>query len=136
MPFTDDANTLVTQFLDDRSEFPFVTLAPLSYFSPLTGETYTVPRYFRTDGASVPVAIAAVPVIGPALLQRYFGHGVFHGFKQGVLHDYLRRPRDDGTTPVPAETAHAVFREALEDAGYPSDLVENYFAAVKAFNSD
>lgn len=136
MPFTDDANTLVVQFLDDRSEFPFLTLSPLEYFSPLTGETYAVPRYFRTDGASVPVAISAIPVIGPELLMRYFGHGVFHGFKEGVLHDYLRRKRQDGTTPVPAETAHAVFREALEDAGYPSDLVENYYAAVKAFNSD
>jgi hypothetical protein len=136
MPFTDDANELDLRFFDDRSEFPFLTLQPLEYFSPLTGQTYTVPKYFRTDGASVPVAIAAIPVVGPELLMRYFGHGVFHGFKQGVLHDYLRRKRPDGTTPVPAETAHAVFREALADAGYPSDLVENYFAAVKAFNSD
>ncbi len=121
--------------LDDRSKFPWITLSPLVYESELTGETYTVPKHFRTDGASVPSAIAAIPIIGQALFIRYFGKGVYLGFKQGVLHDYLRRPDKDGNTPVPAHIAHKVFREALTQAGYPDDLVNNYYAAVSTFNS-
>lgn len=85
MPFT---TPLQVQFLDDRSEFPFITISPLVYECELTGETYTVPKHFRTDGASVPEALAAVPVVGQSLFLRYFGRGVFHGFKQGVVHDY------------------------------------------------
>ena len=71
---------LDVRFLDDRSQFPFITLEPLVYECELTGETYTVPKHFRTDGASVPEAIAALPLVGQALFLRYFGHGVFHGF--------------------------------------------------------
>lgn len=129
MPFL---NSLKVQLLNDREVFPWITLEPLAYECPLTGETYTVPRHFRTDGASVPKALVAVPLIGPALFQRFFGQGVWHGFREGVLHDYLRR---GNTPPVPAAIAHAIFRGALEEAGYPFDLVNNYFDAVRAFNS-
>lgn len=129
MPFTTPLQVL---FLDDRSEFPWLTLAPLVYESELTGEVYEVPRHFRTDGASVPMALSAVPIVGPALANRFFGRGVWHGFKQGVLHDYLRR---GDHPPVPAAVAHRVFREALYEAGYPPDLCETYYAAVVAFNS-
>lgn len=129
MPFT---TPLQVQFLDDRSEFPFITISPLVYECELTGETYTVPKHFRTDGASVPEALAAVPVVGQSLFLRYFGRGVFHGFKQGVVHDYLRRGPNP---PVPAAVAHKIFRAALYEAGYPPDLCENYYMAVKAFNS-
>lgn len=133
MPFN---TSLVVQLLNDREQFPWITLAPLEYESELTGETYTVPAYFRTDGASLPASLVAVPVIGPALFLRYFGQGVFQGFKQGVLHDFLRRPdRVTGKTPVPAKVAHLVFKEALTEAGYPDDLVNTYHAAVVAFNS-
>lgn len=119
-------------FLDDRSEFPWLTLGELVYECELTGETYTVPRHFRTDGASVPMALAAVPVVGTALANRYFGRGVWQGFKQGVLHDYLRR---GDNPPVTAAVAHRIFRQALYEAGYPPDLCEAYYAAVVAFNS-
>ena len=129
MPFT---TPLLLQFLDDRSVFPFITTAPLVYECELTGETYTVPKHFRTDGASVPEALAALPVVGPALMMRYFGNGVFHGFRQGVVHDYLRR---GDNPPVPAAVAHRVFRAALYEAGYPPDLCEAFYAAVVAFNS-
>lgn len=129
MPFQ---TMLDVRFLDDRSIFPWITLSELVYECPLTGETFVVPRHFRTDGASIPAAIAAVPVVGQALFLRYFGQGVFHGFKQGVLHDFLRR---GDNPPVPAHVAHKIFRAALYDAGYPPDLCENYFAAVVAFNS-
>lgn len=133
MPFL---TPLVMQLLNDREQFPFITLAPLEYESALTGETYTVPAYFRTDGASLPAALVAVPVVGQALFLRYFGQGVFQGFKQGVLHDWLRRPdKVTGKPPVPAKVAHLVFKEALEEAGYPEDLVSTYHAAVVAFNS-
>lgn len=129
MPFV---TPLRLQFLDDRSVFPWITTDELVYESELTGETYIVPRHFRTDGASVPEMVAAVPVIGPALFMRYFGRGVFHGFKQGVLHDWLRR---GAPPPVPAAVAHRIFRAALYEAGYPPDMCENYYAAVVAFNS-
>lgn len=129
MPFT---TPLKLQFLDDRSEFPWITLAPLVYECDLTGETYTVPKHFRTDGASVPKALAAIPVAGQGLVIRYLGNGVFHGFKQGVLHDFLRR---GPTPPVPAHLAHKIFRNALHEAAYPPDLCEMYYSAVKLFNS-
>lgn len=132
MPFL---TPLQVQFLDDRSVFPWITMAPLVYESELTGEVYEVPRHFRTDGASVPIALAAVPVFGQALTLRYFGSGVWHGFKQGVLHDFLRRPDNAGRLPVPAKVAHLIFRSALYEAGYPPDLCENYYAALVAFNS-
>lgn len=123
---------LTVMLLDDRSKFPWITLSPLVYESELTGETYTVPKHFRTDGASVPSAIAAIPIIGQALFIRYFGKGVYQGFKAGVLHDFLRRGPNP---PVPAHIAHKIFREALINAGYPDDLVSNYYAAVSTFNS-
>lgn len=132
MPFTNEEGDLKMQLLNDREVFPFITLSTLSYYSPLTGQTYTVPKYFRTDGASVPKALILFPLVGPALFQRFFGRGVWQGFKQGVLHDYLRR---GDHPPVPAAIAHAVFKEALYDAGYPEDLCENYYAAVVSFNS-
>lgn len=129
MPFI---TPLQLQFLDDRSEFPWITIAHLVYECDLTGETYTVPKHFRTDGASVPEAIAAIPIVGQSLFMRYFGHGVFHGFKQGVLHDYLRRGPNP---PVPAHLAHKIFRHALYEDGYPADLCETYYKAVITFNS-
>lgn len=122
---------LKVQLLNDRGQFPWITLAPLVYESALTGETYTVPANFRTDGASVP---SALMLFAAPVAMRYFGEGVWLGFREGVLHDYLRRKRADGTTPVPAAVAHKVFREALTEAGYPEDLVANYYAAVATFN--
>ena len=129
MPFH---TPLEVMLLNDRAVFPWVTLSPLVYESPLTGMIYTVPKHFRTDGASIPKALVAIPVIGPTLFQRYFGEGVWQGFKQGVLHDFLRRGPNPPVTPI---VAHRVFKEALSEAGYPSDLVANYYAAVKTFNS-
>jgi hypothetical protein len=113
--------------LDDRSIFPWITLEPLVYECELTGETYTVPKHFRTDGSSVPRALM---LFAPPLAARFFGQGVWLGFKQGVLHDYLRR-----NDLVPASVAHRVFREALYAGGYPEDVCENYYAAVVKFNS-
>jgi hypothetical protein len=125
-------SALVVQLLNDREKFPWVTLAPLEYECELTGETYVVPRYFRTDGASLPAALVAVPGVGSALFLRYFGQGVFQGFKQGVLHDWLRRGPNP---PVPAAVAHRIFRAALYEADYPGDLCETYYEAVRLFNS-
>lgn len=126
MPFT---SPLQVQYLNTRSVFPWITLAELEYESPLTGETYIVPKHFRTDGASVPSFLI---LMNPPLAMRFMGTGVWHGFREGVLHDFLRRGPNP---PVPAAVAHRVFREALYDAGYPEDLCEAYYAAVKLFNS-
>ena len=130
MPFL---TPLKVQLLNDREEFPWITLEPLVYESK-DGTVYTVPKHFRTDGASIPKALLLLPVIGVALFQRYFGVGVWQGFKEGVLHDYLRRKRN-GTTVVDAATAHRIFKEALEESGYPEDLVSSYYDAVRKFNS-
>jgi len=126
---------LKVMLIDDRAQFPWFVLEPQQYECDLTGETYFVERGFRTDGASVPVALAAFPLVGPLLLMQYFGGGVFMGFREGVLHDRLRREDENGETLVPAHIAHKVFREALRKGGYSDALVENYYAAVKAFNS-
>jgi len=93
----------------------------------MTSPTYEVPRHFRTDGASVPKALM---LFAPPLAARFFGSGVWLGFKQGVVHDWLRRENI-----VPADVAHRVFREALYEAMYPPDLIENYYAAVVKFNT-
>jgi hypothetical protein len=130
MPFL---SPLKVQFLSDQAKFPWITLEPLLYESEIADCTFEVPKNFRTDGASVPKALVALPVVGPALFLRYFGQGVWMGFKQGVLHDFLRR-KVGGTPPVPAKMAHLVFREALVEGGYPEDLVENYYEAVRRFN--
>jgi len=124
---------LDVRLLNDRAKFPWMTLSERRYEDAVTGRTFTIPKYFRTDGASIPIAMAAIPVVGQAMVIRYFGSGVFLGFAEGVLHDYLRR---GDNPPVPAHVAHRVFRAALYSAGYPSDLCEMYYAAVVAFNSN
>lgn len=133
MPFI---TPLDMRLFNPRAKHPFMLLDELVYECPLTGETYTVNKYFRTDLASIPIRLAAIPIIGPALVIRYFGNGVFLGAHEGALHDRLRRPDKDGNTIVPAHLAHKIFRTALYDR-YPDmpDLCENYYAAVVAFNS-
>lgn len=135
MPFVSPNNTVKAQLLNDRGPFPWLTLEELVYQDPETGEIYTVPRYFRTDGASVPKALVSIPIVGPALFQRFFGQGVWMGFREGVLHDWLRRARN-GIRPVTAAKAHTIFKRALQEAGYPYDLVEAYYNAVVKFNSN
>jgi hypothetical protein len=61
--------------LDPRSVFPWLTLNEVDYEDEVTGEVYTVPRHFRTDLSSVPIAISVIPVIGPLLVMRFFGKG-------------------------------------------------------------
>lgn len=146
MPWVEGQSEVHVQLLNDRNVFPWLTTKQLAWYDPVLNRVFTVPKYFRTDGASIPIALAALPVVGPALVMRYFGSGVFQGFREGVLHDYLRRKApvldDSGNiaghhpAPIPAADAHRIFRDALIDGGYPEDLVENYYAAVKAFNSD
>ena len=146
MPWVEGSSELDVRLLNDRERFPWLTLKPLAWFDPETGLTFTVPKYFRTDGASIPIALAALPVIGQSLVIRFFGEGIWQGFKEGVLHDRLRRKRailDNlgevvGYEPpiVPAEVAHRIFREALAAGRYPDDLIESYYQAVRTFNSE
>ena len=119
--------------LNDRGAYPWITLAPLVYESELTGDTYWIPENFMTDGSSVPRALI---LMAPPLAMRFMGQGVWMGFKSGCLHDFLRRPdKITGETPVPAAVAHRVFRESLYESGYPPDLCESYYQAVRLFNS-
>ncbi len=125
---------LKVMLLNDRHSHPWITIAPLVYESALTGETYWVPENFRTDGASIPRALI---LMASPLAMRFMGAGVWQGFKQGVLHDWLRRPdKATGKPPVSAKVAHLIFKEALTDAGYSDDLVSAYYTAVTLFNSD
>lgn len=135
MPFISPYNNPKVMLLSDRHILPWITLEQLVYESPLTGETYVIPKHMRTDAASIPKALVLVPVVGPALFQRFFGRGVWQGFREAILHDYLRTKKD-GAYPVPSSMAHSIFEEALTEAGYPEDLIENYVAAVRTFNSD
>lgn len=118
---------LDVRLLDDRAEKPWLTISPRRYEDPETGEIHTIPKGFLTDGASLPVALVAVPLLGPLLFLRYFGKGVFQGFAEGVLHDYL-------LTVLPAHEANRIFRTALYEAGYPEDLCETYFGAVSNYS--
>lgn len=146
MPWVEGSSELDVRLLNDREQFPWLTLKPLAFYDPETGLTFTVRKYFRTDGASIPIALAALPIVGQALVIRYFGQGVWQGFKEGTLHDFLRRQRailDNlgnivgyESPPVTAEVAHRIFGDALRLGRYPEDLIENYVAAVRTLNSD
>lgn len=130
MSFISPWNNAKVMLLNDRAERPWIMLERMEFESELTGETYVVPRNFRHDGASIPAMIVLIPVVGAALFLRFFGKGVFLGFREGALHDWLRQQPH-----IPAHLAHKIFREALRAAGYPEDMVSAYYAAVVAFNS-
>lgn len=130
MPFVSPYNNARVMLLNDRATKPWIMLEHLEFESETTGETYVVPRHFRHDGASIPAAIILLPIIGPLLFLRFFGRGLFLGFREGALHDWLRQQPD-----ILPKVAHLIFREALYAAGYPADLCESYYAAVVAFNS-
>ena len=129
MPFH---TPLKVQLLNDRTTFPWILTAPLVYESELTGETYWIPENFRTDGSSIPRSLI---LLAPPLAMRFMGKGVWQGFREGCLHDWLRRKDKDGKHPVPAKVAHLIFKEALTEANYPDDLISAYYQAVKLFNS-
>ncbi len=130
MAFVSPWNLAKVMLLNDREERPFIMLERLEFESEITGETYVVPRHFRHDGASVPAALLLLPVVGTALFLRFFGKGVYQGFREGALHDWLRQQPE-----IPAKIAHLVFREALYAANYPPALCEAYYSAVKLFDS-
>lgn len=130
MPFISPYANFKGMLLSEREKFPWISIDKLVYESPMTGETYEIPPHFRTDGSSIPKLIIAIPIIGQLAALRIMGDGMWLGFREGVLHDWLRRYEI-----VPAKTAHLLFREALYDAGYPPDICETYYAAVNTFNS-
>ena len=130
MPFVSPWNNAKVMLLNDRAERPFIMLERLEFYSETTGETYVVPKHFRHDGASVWAAVALIPIVGQLLFLRFFGKGVFLGFREGALHDWLRQQPH-----IQAKVAHLIFREALYAANYQPDLCEAYYEAVKLFNS-
>lgn len=132
MPFI---TPLKLELLNEESVFPWITLAPFVYQDPDTLEEYTVPANFRTDGPSLPVKLlAAIPIAGQAMIIESFATGIFKGFKQGVLHDWARR-MINGRRPMPAASAHLLFKKALTEYNYPPAIIDAYYAAVVAFNS-
>lgn len=126
---------LKLQLLNEESEFPWITLAPFVYQDPDTLEEFTVPVNFRTDGPSLPAKLlAAIPIAGQALIIQAMATGIFKGFKQGVLHDWARRSVN-GIRPMPAPSAHALFKKSLTEYNYPPQIVDAYYDAVVLFNS-
>lgn len=132
MPWLD---RLRFELVDEHSDFPWAVVGPARWQDPETGEIHEVEDGFRTDGSSVLKALIAIPVVGQLLALRMFGSGMWLGFAAGVLHDRLRRADENGLTIVPPHVAHEKFRRAMIEDGHPSDVVENYYAAVVRFNS-
>jgi len=135
MPFISPYNNPKLMLLNDREKYPFILLDELWYDCPLTGEVYKIERHFRTDLVSMPIVLAAVPIIGQTLVIRYFGKGVWLGARESILHDRLRRADENGNFIVPAHVAHKIFREALYEAGYDPVMCEDYYRALMLFNS-
>lgn len=131
MPFLDPLNM---QLLNESNVFPWMLLERFRWQDPATGEIYEAPKYFRTDGASIPIEISAVPVIGQALIMRLFATGMFKAFKPGVIHDWARR-KVNGVRPMPAAQAHLLLKNIMTEQGYPQDIIDDYYAAVVKFNS-
>jgi hypothetical protein len=121
MPFLSPHANFHGMLLNDRHEFPWISLRPLEYEDPITGRLFVVPINFRTDGSSVPKALMMLPPLAMSI----FGGGVWLGFREGVLHDYLLR-----FGIVPPAVAHRIFRTALYEAGYDPAMCEIYYAAV------
>ena len=85
-------------------------LAPLRYRAE-SGDVYTVPDGYETDGESRPPL--TMPLSGPPCTR------------SGVLHDWL-----GDRIGVPVEQAHALYREALLSEGLDPVWAEQRFAAV------
>jgi hypothetical protein len=132
MPWLDP---LRFELVDERAEFPWAVIGPMRWMDPETREVHTIPDGFRTDGSSFPKQMMAIPIIGQFLAMRHFGNGIWVGFAAGTLHDCLRRGDENGVPPVPAHVAHWKFKLALQEDGFPYDVVENYYAAVVKYNS-
>lgn len=125
MPFLSPHANFHGMLLNDRHEFPWISLRPLEYEDPITGSIFIVPKHFRTDGSSVPKYVMLLPPLAMSI----FGSGLWMGFREGVLHDYLLR-----FDIVAPSIAHRIFRTALYEAGYPAELCEIYYSAVRLAN--
>lgn len=90
----------------------------LSYYSPRTGRTYTVPAGFTCDFASIPRVPVAYVV---------FKTGRTH--RAGVLHDYLCRH-----LLVPRARADDIFHEALRSDGMNWIAAWIMWAAVRVYS--
>jgi len=93
------ANRLRVEEIDDTH---WRLLEPYAFASAVTGTILLVPAGFVTDFASVPRVPIAYWLVGNT------AHGA------AVIHDWLYT-----TGAFPKETADAVFREAMRDAGVP-----------------
>jgi hypothetical protein len=101
-----------------RGEFRLTE--PLIYESDLTGDTFTVPRGFCTDFASVPRLPLAFMLVGDT------------ANRAAVLHDWLYTTRKDGRHPVPDRaTADALLKEAALATGAPAWRAWMLWAGVR-----
>lgn len=128
MPFLTD---LELRLISDRSPFPWMTTQSLKWQHPDTGQIFESPKYFRTDGASIPFAVACIPVLGPLLVSQYFGAGLWLGFREGVLHDFITKG------PVPMVGKHEaveIFRIALTESGYTAQMIDAYCQGLTLYN--
>lgn len=91
--------------------------APLTYCSK-SGERYTVPRGYRTNGASIPRALWSV--VGSPWTGDYV--------KAAILHDYMCE-RQIKTS----DYAHKTFREAMVASGVSAVRAAVMYGAVDFF---
>lgn len=90
-----------------------ITVFTAVRFETPTGVVYTIPDGFVSDGATLPRA--AWSLLGGPLSGKYR--------RASVLHDYLLRTVDK-------ETAHLVFRWAMQADGCSEEQVEQFYTAV------
>lgn len=114
MPF----RTPLTAILVGRSPEQWRLHESLSYYSPRTGRTYTVPAGFTCDFASIPRIPVAYVVLKTGRTHR-----------AGVLHDYLCRH-----LLTPRATADALFYEALRVDGMNWVAARIMWIAVRAYS--
>lgn len=132
MSFVSPYANLQLMLLNDRHPLPWILTERLMYEYPPTGEVFEIPENFRTDLVSMPKALIALPVVGNAAFNSFFGTGIWKGARESVLHDFLCT-KQNGTYPVEIGAAHRIFRHALLEADYPEPMANAYYQAVVAF---
>lgn len=132
MSFVSPFANLQVMLLNDRIDLPWILTEKLVYEYPPTGEVFEIQKHFRTNLVSMPKELIALPIVGNIAFSEFFGHGVWLGARESVLHDFLCT-KENGTYPVEIGAAHRIFRHAMLESGYPESVANAYYRAVVEF---
>lgn len=116
MPFLSTLQVTRIDKIDPKQNAAWRLTAPLKYRSKVAGQTFTIPKGFLTDFASVPRLPLAYLLAGDTAHQA------------AVVHDWLYV-----THTTDRATADRVFLEAMEEIGVPWWRRRLMYAAVRAF---